>query len=77
LEGTESADAQTRLAFPDANGHFAFDGLHPGRYRIAAQSAAESKARWVADVAHMTAVEVKGGVATEIQVSAPAKGDRQ
>jgi beta-lactamase regulating signal transducer with metallopeptidase domain len=72
-----AADAQTRIAFPDAAGHFEFEGLHPGGYRIAAQSAAEARARWVADVGRMTSVAVKGGAAAEVELSVPAKGGRQ
>jgi hypothetical protein len=77
LEGTAVVNGETRLAFPDAKGQFAFDGLRPGRYRIAAQSASEAKARWVADVARMKDIEVKGGAPMEIELPVPAKGDRQ
>ena len=52
IEVGAAADAQAQLAFPDTQGKFAFEGLKPGRYRIAAQAAAgAAKARWVADVA--------------------------
>ena len=76
LEDGASPDAQARLAFPDPQGHFGFDGLRPGRYRVAAQPAAESKARWVSDVTRMTELEVKGGSPTEIELPAAAKGGR-
>jgi hypothetical protein len=77
LEGTAVVNGDTRLAFPDAKGHFAFDSLRPGQYRIAAQSASEAKARWVADVARMTEIDVKAGADTEIELPAPAQGGRQ
>jgi hypothetical protein len=77
LEGAAVVNGDTRLAFPDAKGQFTFDGLRPGKYRIAAQSATEARARWVADVARMTEIEVKGGTSTDIELPVPAKGDRQ
>jgi hypothetical protein len=62
-----------RLAFPDAEGRFTFDGLRPGSYRIAAQPAASAE-RWVPDIARMFEVDVLGGAATELDLPAP---DRQ
>jgi hypothetical protein len=75
--GGAAGDAQTRIAFPDTRGHFAFEGLHPGGYRIAAQSASEARARWVADVNHMRSVEVKGGASTDVELAVVPKGGRQ
>jgi hypothetical protein len=66
-EATDGTPAQ--LAFADEQGHFGFDGLRPGRYRIAAQPAAEaSRARWVADVMHMVVIDVPGGVPTDLDL---------
>jgi hypothetical protein len=66
-EATDGTPAQ--LAFADEQGHFGFDGLRPGRYRIAAQPAAEaSRARWVADVMHMVGIDVPGGVPTDLDL---------
>jgi beta-lactamase regulating signal transducer with metallopeptidase domain len=77
LESGGVFGSETRLAFPDAQGRFAFESLHPGRYRIAAEPAAEPKARWVADVARMTELEVTGGSATEVELPVATKGGRQ
>ena len=76
LEGGAAADTQARIAFPDPQGRFAFDALRPAKYRIAAEPANESKARWVADIARMTEIDVKGGSATEMELPVPAKGGR-
>ena len=75
LPGDGAGDA--RIAFPDSEGHFAFDSLPPGRYRAAARPTAQPKARWVADVARMTAIEIAGGTPTRIELPAPAKGAGQ
>jgi beta-lactamase regulating signal transducer with metallopeptidase domain len=74
-EGDAGADAQ--IAFPDGEGRFRFEGLRPGRYRIAAPPAAEkSSRRWVADVAHMLEVNVPGGKPVDVELAAtvPAGG---
>src|ERR1017187_5388922 len=76
-EATDGTPAQ--LAFADEQGHFAFDGLRPGRYRMAAQPAAEaSRTQWVADVMHMVEIDVPGGVPTDVDlpVSAVKGGGR-
>lgn len=56
-----AAGGQTQVAFPDADGHFAFDDLAPGKYRVGARPASAAKTRWVADVSKMTEVEIAGG----------------
>lgn len=75
LEPDSSTAAQARLATPDAGGKFTFDGLRPGRWRIAARpTAGESKARWVADLSRMIEVQIAGGTPTEIELPAPVLG---
>jgi hypothetical protein len=59
-----------RVAFPDAEARFTFDGLRPGSYRIAAQPAASAE-RWVPDIARMFEVDVVGGAPTELDLPAP------
>lgn len=71
-ERVDSANP-VEIAIPDAEGRFAFGGLRPGRYRIAAQPAAEGpKARWLPDVARMFEIDVPGGAPTEMELPAPA-----
>jgi hypothetical protein len=71
LDAENTAGAQAQVAFPDAEGRFKFEGLRPGRYRIAAPPAAEkSSGRWVADLAHMLEVNVPGGKATDVELAA-------
>ena len=82
LLDTDAADSTpAQLALPDEKGHFEFTGLRPGRYRIAAQPAAQpaagaAKARWVADVSHMIEFDVPGGTPTDLDlpVSQPQGG---
>ncbi len=59
-----------QTAYPDSQARFSFAGLPPGRYRIAAVPTAGPKARWVADMARMTELDLTGG-ATEIDLPAP------
>ncbi|MCC6857463.1 MAG: hypothetical protein IT158_02825 [Bryobacterales bacterium] len=71
-----SDNAQARLALPSAEGRFRFEGLRPGRYRIAAQPAGTAaKARWVADVPRMKEVVVPGGAAASVELTAPERGE--
>ena len=71
LDAENTAGAQAQVAFPDAEGHFRFEGLRPGRYRIAAPRAAEkSSGRWVADLDHMLEVNVPGGKAVNVELAA-------
>jgi len=75
LDAGDSEPAAAQIALPDAQGHFGFEGLRPGRYRISAQPAAEAaRARWVDDVAHMVEIEIPGGVPTDIDLPVSAKG---
>ena len=70
LDADASDSGTARLALPDEHGHFVFDTLRPGRYRIAAQPAAgASRARWV-DLARMIEIEVPGGVPTDLELPA-------
>ena len=58
-----------QIAFPDAEGRFAFTDLRPGEYRIAVRPAdMESGERWVPGLEKMFAVEVAGGTATEVEL---------
>jgi hypothetical protein len=64
-----------RLSRPGAEGTFAFSGLPPGRYWIAAKPAAEaSSRRWMADPAQMTEIEVPSGL-TELELPVAAGGN--
>lgn len=68
--------AETRVAFPDTDGQFGFQILPPGRYRIAAQSSAEARARWFS-VSGGREIDVTGGESTNIELDAPkADGGR-
>jgi beta-lactamase regulating signal transducer with metallopeptidase domain len=68
-DGTTGSQAQ--VAFPDAEGRFRFDGLRPGRYKMAAPLAAEkTSGRWIADVAKMTEVGVPGGASVNVDLTA-------
>jgi hypothetical protein len=61
-----------QVAYPDADSRFAFGGLRPGLYRIAARPASEaSRARWLPDLARMFEIEVSGGAPTEMDLPAP------
>jgi hypothetical protein len=67
-------DAPTvQVAIPDAESRFTFGSLHPGRYRIATEPMAKtSQSHWLSDQAHMVEVEVRGAVATEVNLTAPS-----
>jgi hypothetical protein len=77
LDSGASADAPSQLAFPDDQGRFTFGGLHPGRYRIAAQPAAAAKSRWVPDVSRMTEIDIQAGSPTDLDLPVAPKGGRQ
>jgi len=69
---------QTRMAHADASGHFRFEGLPPGRYRIAAFGPLDvSKARWISDKVRGTEVEVAGGGVAEVQLRTERTGGGQ
>jgi hypothetical protein len=59
-----------RIAYPDDKLSFTFDGLPPGRYRVAARRA--EAARWVADGGSSAEVEVAGGAPTQVELRAPS-----
>ena len=69
MDAGSTDGAQAQLAFPDRDGRFAFEGLHPGRYRMAARRAG-------ADVSHTVEVDVPSGAPTIVELSADAKGGR-
>lgn len=54
---------------PDAQSQFAFTGLRPGRYRIAAQAGS----RWLANSNQSVELEVRGGANLQIDLAAPAE----
>jgi hypothetical protein len=67
----EAADnpQAVQIAFPDAEGRFAFAALPPGRYRMAVRAAAEAvKTRWVPDLSRMTEIDVAGGGPTDLEL---------
>jgi len=77
METGAANDAQSQIAFPDAQGRFTFEALRPGRYRMAAQPAAEaSKSRWIADVTKMVEVDVPGGTPTDVELPVASKGGK-
>jgi hypothetical protein len=65
------SNGTVRVAKPDGEARFAFDGLPPGPYRIAA-----SKARWIHDMAAMVELNVRGGGSIDVELSVP-KESRQ
>jgi hypothetical protein len=61
-----------QVAVPDRNGAFHFDGLRPGKYRIAAEpSAAGNQVRWISEQSHMTEVTVRAGAASTVEIAVP------
>ena len=61
-----------QVAVPDRNGAFHFDGLRPGKYRIAAEpSAADNQARWISEQSRMTEVTVRAGAASTVEIAVP------
>jgi hypothetical protein len=81
LDAEAAGGTPAQLAFPDERGRFEYAGLRPGRYRIAAQRAAQpaagaARTRWVADLAHMIEFDVPGGAPTDLDlpVSPPEGG---
>jgi hypothetical protein len=69
IEAGSTDGAQAQLAFPSQDGRFAFEGLRPGRYRMAARRAG-------ADVSHTVEVDVPSGATTIVELPADAKGGR-
>lgn len=62
-----------RVAVPEADGRFTFEGLRPGSYYISARPAAGQKARWISDPGRMTTIEIRGGSYTELSFPAPTQ----
>lgn len=76
IECDPPPDSQARLATPGADGKFAFEGVPPGRYRIAARpTTSDAKSRWLADLSRMIEIQIPGGAPTDIDLPAP-QGDR-
>jgi hypothetical protein len=65
----DNADA-VLAAVPDAQGQFAFTGLRPGRYRIAAQSG-NAASHWLAGASQALELEVRAGSSVQIDLAAP------
>ena len=62
-----------RIAHPDATGAFTFEGLHPGRYRIAATDGNEaSHMKWMDRDSPTTAVDVPAGSAATVDLNVPS-----
>ncbi len=77
LLASNALDA-TQVAYPDAESHFTFSGLRPGRYRIAAQRIADTpQARWIPDLWRMSEIEVPGGSPTDLELSPEPLSDRK
>ncbi len=73
LDSGGSPGTNAHLAYPDAQGHFVFSALRPGRYRIAAGLAAEgAKSRWLKNASGMKEIEVRGGAPTAVELARPA-----
>lgn len=70
LDAANTESAQTQQAVSDTEGHFSFENLHPGRYRIMAQPVTKpadpaAGEHWIADV------NVAGGEATSLELGEP------
>ena len=73
VDGAQAA----QIAYPDAEPHFTFTGLRPGRYRIAARRIGDSpQARWIPDLWRMLEIEVPGGAPTNVELSPEPATDR-
>lgn len=73
LDSRAGADEQPlRVAYPDEKAGFVFDGLTPGRYRIAVRPVAA--AHWVADAESIVETDVAGGAPTRVELRAPSPG---
>jgi len=68
---SDDQDDVLQIALPDAGSRFGFPGLRPGRYRIAAQWAADDKAHWLPDPGRMVEIAVPGGAPTDVEIPAP------
>jgi hypothetical protein len=76
LLASDALDA-AQVAYPDAESHFTFSGLRPGRYRIAAQRIGDTpQARWIPDLWRMSEIEVPGGSPTDVELSPDPVSDR-
>jgi hypothetical protein len=69
---TNAAESGVQMAVPDAESRVAFTGLRPGRYRMAAVSAADK----IPAPGAMLEFEVRGGATAEIDLAAPDRRAR-
>lgn len=77
LLASDALDA-AQVAYPDAESHFSFTGLRPGRYRIAAQRIGDTpQARWIPDLWRMSEIELPGGSPTDVELSPEPVSDRK
>ncbi len=60
------------VAVPDRDAAFHFDGLRPGKYRIAAEpSSPDNQTRWISGQSRMTEVTVRAGAASTVELAVP------
>jgi hypothetical protein len=64
-----------QMVYPGADGKFAFGGLRPGRYRIAAHLKSD-KARWVTGPGSMIEIQVAGGSPTDLELPVAEKVEK-
>jgi len=73
VDGAQAA----QIAYPDAESHFTFTGLRPGRYRIAARRNSDTpRTRWIPDLWRMSEIEVPGGSPKDVELSPETATDR-
>ena len=61
-----------QFATPGAAGKFTFNGLRPGKYRIAARPAdGAPQSRWVADLPNLVEIEIRPGASIDVDLAAP------
>jgi hypothetical protein len=66
LDAAATIGAQARVAYPEADGRFSFEGLRPGHYRIAKQKLSDVRSRWVSPQGRE--IEVAGGSPTKVEL---------
>jgi len=66
LDAAATNGAQAHVAYPEADGRFAFEGLRPGHYRIAKQKLSDVRSRWVSPQGRE--IEVAGGSPTKVEL---------
>lgn len=64
--------APVQAVLPDADSRFVFQGLRPGRYRIAVKPTAEaSRSRWLGDGVPASEIDVPPGAPVALTLAAP------